>query len=132
MKIIDNIWLYRPGTYDDRTEIHHIVLNGGLIESIHKGKAENAEVELIDGKELTLAPSFNDSHMHLLRFGLMKMELDLREVTSWREIKKLVKMNTPRKKCSNMNGHSPRKNGGDQNIPRWHAASSYVCASFSL
>lgn len=91
MKIVDNVKLYRPGVYDDPAEIHHIVLKDGIIESVNKGRAENPEGQVIDGQGMTLAPSFNDSHMHLLRFGLMKTELDLREVTTWQEMKIAVK-----------------------------------------
>ena len=44
----------------------------------------------MDGKERVLSPAFHDSHMHFLRYGLMKRELDLRQVTSWEEMKREV------------------------------------------
>lgn len=91
MQIINNVRLYRPQIEDDLSSLYHLIIKDGKIDSINKGLAESNSDEIIDGRGLTLAPSFNDSHMHLLRFGLMKLELDLREVTSWEEMKKVVK-----------------------------------------
>ncbi|WLD94871.1 amidohydrolase [Alkalihalobacillus sp. AL-G] len=85
--IIDNVRLFRPFINDDPETMHHIVLENGKIAEIHKGRAPQQGNDVHDGKERTIMTSFTDSHLHLLRYGLMKVELDLRHVTSWREMK---------------------------------------------
>ncbi|WP_233569551.1 amidohydrolase [Planomicrobium sp. Y74] len=91
MKIIKNVKLYRPNHEDDPNAIFSLTIENGKFASINKGVTDEQSGDIIDGKGLTLAPSFNDSHMHLLRFGLMSKELDLREVKSWKEMKEVVK-----------------------------------------
>ncbi|MGM0855429.1 MAG: amidohydrolase family protein [Bacillota bacterium] len=90
MKVIDNVKLFRPYKTERSDDIYHLIIEEDKIQELNKGSFNSTEGEIFDGKELTLAPSFNDSHMHLLRFGLMKMELDLRDVTSWEEMKQTV------------------------------------------
>ena len=91
MKVIRNVRLYRPEKDDDFDATFQVQLQNGKFHSIIRGDAEESAGEVIDGRGLTLAPSFNDSHMHLLRFGLMSKELDLRTVTSWEEMKEVVR-----------------------------------------
>ncbi len=89
MTIIDNVYLYRPGVKEDK-QIHHIEIEKGKIKAISKGRADQSAGTIINGNGSTVTASFNDTHMHLLRYGLMKKELDLRKVTSWSEMKDIV------------------------------------------
>ncbi|AQQ53424.1 amidohydrolase [Planococcus lenghuensis] len=91
MTIIKNVKLYRPGEGDSPNERHHIIFKDGIIEQITQGDPPADLENVIDGSGFTLAPSFNDSHLHLLRFGLMKDELDLRNVASWKEMQEIIR-----------------------------------------
>ncbi|MCF6136797.1 amidohydrolase [Pseudalkalibacillus berkeleyi] len=88
--IIDNIRLYRPNKNDDPDQVHHIHIEEGKISEIKKGRSPEQGVDVYDGDKRTIMPSITDSHLHLLRYGLMKTELDLRGVTSWAELKREV------------------------------------------
>ncbi|MBM7587066.1 putative amidohydrolase YtcJ [Bacillus pakistanensis] len=90
MKIIDNVYLFRPDKVENMKDIYHLVIDNGIIQGIHKGCSHKSGDEVIDGQQRTLMPSFTDSHIHLLRYGLMKKELDLRKVTTWDEVKMIV------------------------------------------
>jgi predicted amidohydrolase YtcJ len=46
---------------------------------------------LSEGGEKTLVPSFNDSHLHVLRLGLLKSVIDLRRALTWTEMKAEVR-----------------------------------------
>ncbi|MBM7552548.1 amidohydrolase [Thalassobacillus pellis] len=88
--ILDNVYIYQP--YDsERTGIHHVEIEDGKIIGIYQGRFTGSGQEVKNGHERTLTASFNDSHMHLLRYGLLKKELDLTEVTSWDEMKDAVR-----------------------------------------
>ncbi|WP_173916813.1 amidohydrolase [Halobacillus sp. Marseille-Q1614] len=91
MKVINNVKLFRPFDKQDQGDIYHVIVENGKFKEINQGLYQGNDGEVIDSREAALAPSFNDSHMHLLRFGLMDKELDLREVTSWKEMKEVVK-----------------------------------------
>lgn len=86
-RIIDNVHLYRPQHDDDPDQIHHVIIENGKIEAVGKGESSEDADQVLDGHGRTLAASFNDSHQHLLRLGLMKTELDLRHVLTWQETK---------------------------------------------
>ncbi|WP_028782959.1 amidohydrolase [Thalassobacillus devorans] len=86
--IVDNIKMFRPYHNDGQT--CHIELENGIITSITPGRYQGHEKDVHDGKGQVLAAGFNDSHMHLLRYGLLKKELDLTEITSWQEMKEAV------------------------------------------
>ncbi|WP_270180672.1 amidohydrolase [Alkalihalobacillus sp. CinArs1] len=88
MKVINNVELYQPG---NETIKGHLLIEDGKIARIEEGLYKGDEKDVIEGEGKTVAPSFNDTHMHLLRYGLMKKELDLREVTSWNEMKEIVR-----------------------------------------
>ncbi|HET7580397.1 MAG TPA: amidohydrolase family protein [Bacillales bacterium] len=89
MKIIDNIYLYRPQKKQEK-QLYHLKIEDGKIQSIHKGRTEEEGSHVYDGKGRTLTASFTDSHLHFLRYGLMKQELDLRKATTWADFKKAV------------------------------------------
>lgn len=90
MKVINNVKVYQPGK---ETIDGHLIIENGKITSVQKGlyEGEDNDIEIVEGEGKTIAPSFNDTHMHLLRYGLMKKELDLREVSSWKEMKDIVR-----------------------------------------
>ncbi len=93
--ILDNVKIYQPfGKYQEN-EIYHIEIHDGKIIGIHKGTCPSNTEEVIDGGGKTIMPAFNDSHMHLLRFGLLKKELDLTQVQSWKEMKEAVENHYP-------------------------------------
>lgn len=91
-RIINNVHLYRPQFDDDPDQIYSIVIENNKIKTIEKGIKDGGAAEILDGHEKTLAASFNDSHLHVLRMGLMKAELDLRQIRTWQETKYEVKM----------------------------------------
>ncbi|ARI77326.1 amidohydrolase [Halobacillus mangrovi] len=87
--IVDNVYIYDPSMPYPREGLHAVEIEEGKFKDILPSPYTGSK-EAIDGGEKVLTPSFNDSHMHLLRFGLLKKELDLTEVTSWKEMKELV------------------------------------------
>ncbi len=80
---------------DNPESIYHVVIEDGKITEIQRGRTSIRNNEVYDAKEKTLMVSFTDSHLHFLRYGLMKIELDLRVVTSWEEMKKEVRKYYP-------------------------------------
>ncbi len=90
MLVIDNAQLFTPSTNQTYTGPHHVIIDNGTIQAIEKGLFQGEAEEVFDAQGKTLAPAFNDSHLHLLRYGLMKKELDLREFTTWAEMKKAM------------------------------------------
>ena len=89
MKIIDNVYLYRPGVKEDKGLVH-LKLKDGKIAEIKDGRCQETGEQVYDGKGRTLTASFTDSHLHLLRYGLMKKELDLRKLKTWKSFKEGV------------------------------------------
>lgn len=90
MKIINNIRLYRPFKNDGINDLYHVEVKEGKISAIRKGLSKEQGAHVIDGKQKVMSAAFNDSHMHLLRYGIMKKEIDFRPITSWEEMKKTV------------------------------------------
>ncbi|TFB25059.1 amidohydrolase [Filobacillus milosensis] len=89
--IIDNVRLYQAKiNQNDLNDIFHIELENEKIKSIIPGRYQGNDQDLYDAKEHVMSASFNDSHMHLLRYGLLKKELDLTQVSSWAEMKEAV------------------------------------------
>lgn len=103
MKIIDNIYLYSTGQSFDAGQKYHLKIQNGRIESINEGKVSKENADTIDGEGHVLMPSFNDSHLHLLRYGLMKNELDLREAESWQNAKKMIEKQISTQKIKESN-----------------------------
>ncbi|MBA2173950.1 amidohydrolase [Halobacillus locisalis] len=87
--IINNVRLYQPEWPEQKKGLRAIEIEGDTITKVHDSPYIE-EGDMVDGNGRVLAPSFNDSHMHLLRYGLLKKELDFTEVTSWKEMKQLV------------------------------------------
>ncbi|RIU91210.1 hypothetical protein [Oceanobacillus picturae] len=72
MKIINNVRLYRPYDKENTDDIYHIGVENGKISFIKKGLSQEQGSNIVDGKGKVLTAAYNDSHMHLLRFGFMK------------------------------------------------------------
>lgn len=88
--ILDNVRIYQPHHTYKQDETYAIEINGECIKAIYEAPYKGEE-KVIDAGGKVLTAGFNDSHMHLLRYGLLKKELDLTEVKSWEEMKDLVK-----------------------------------------
>jgi predicted amidohydrolase YtcJ len=93
--IIDNVRLYDGHEYTQSELNYHVILEDGKIKGIGKGRTPEKGTHVTDGKERVLVPAFHDSHLHFLRYGLMKRELDLRNVTSWEHMKEEVRTYYP-------------------------------------
>jgi predicted amidohydrolase YtcJ len=89
MSVINNVKIYQPGK--ETIEKGHLIIDDGKISYVGEGTYEGDDSDIVDGNGKTIAPSFNDTHLHLLRYGLMKKELDLREVTTWVEMIQIVR-----------------------------------------
>ncbi|GGF25775.1 amidohydrolase [Halobacillus andaensis] len=87
--ILDNVRIYQPYEYEDRNEKFAVEIQSDKIKQIHSSPYTGTE-PTIDGEGKVLSPGFNDSHMHLLRYGLLKKELDLTEANSYQEMKELI------------------------------------------
>ncbi|HET7627914.1 MAG TPA: amidohydrolase [Bacillales bacterium] len=90
MKIIDNVYVYRPGHGKVNT-IGHVKIDDGKIREVNEGRFGERGAHVINGKGRTLSAAFTDSHLHLLRYGLMKKELDLRKAKSWQAFQRSVR-----------------------------------------
>ncbi|WP_347861396.1 amidohydrolase family protein [Salimicrobium sp. PL1-032A] len=87
--IIDNVRLYQPGGQENPEETYAVEFDGHYIHAIYPSPYQGNE-PTIDGENRVLAPGFTDSHMHLLRYGLLVKELDLREARSFQEMKEMI------------------------------------------
>jgi predicted amidohydrolase YtcJ len=96
MKIINNIHLYSPAQNFKRDQKYHLKIKDGEFTGVEKGLFSGNANKIIDGKEKVVAPSFNDSHLHVLRLGLLKSVIDLRRVLTWAEMKAQVRKKTER------------------------------------
>lgn len=92
MKLLDNVRIYDP-VRKLNSDICHLKLKDGRFHEINEGRFRGSpeNYEVIDGQGRVLMPSFNDSHLHLLRYGLMKEELDLRKARSWAQASQMIK-----------------------------------------
>lgn len=90
MKVINNVRLYSPSKSFKADQRYYVEIREGRITGINEGKLSAGNGHVINGRGRVLMPSFNDSHIHLLRYGLMKDELDLRKADTWEEVVKLT------------------------------------------
>lgn len=80
---------------DDRKKVNAVALKGNKIEKIGSNeevlefKTENTKIYDLEGK--TVLPGFNDSHLHLLNYGLSLTKVDLVGTTSIEEIKNRIR-----------------------------------------
>ncbi|WP_409300763.1 amidohydrolase [Peribacillus sp. SCS-155] len=88
--IIDNVRIYRPFKEGRSEQLYYIEIDDGKIRSINKGRTNETGAHVHDASERVAAAAFNDSHLHLLRYGIMKKEMDFRKVTSWQEMKDII------------------------------------------
>ncbi|AKG05160.1 metal-dependent hydrolase [Salimicrobium jeotgali] len=87
--IIDNVRIYQPSGEEKPEELYAVEFEGEYIKAVYPSPYQG-EGPVIDGESRVLAPGFNDSHMHLLRYGLLVKELDLREADSFKEMKEMI------------------------------------------
>lgn len=93
--ILNNVKIYQPYESNQADEFYHIEIEEGKIKGIHKGSCTESTSEVIEGYGRTVVSGFIDSHMHLLRFGLLKKELDLTKVTTWKDMKEAIEHHYP-------------------------------------
>ncbi|MEZ5058400.1 MAG: amidohydrolase [Saprospiraceae bacterium] len=101
-KIITNCQLYRP-YHPLSNKLFQVRIEDGIIKAVEQNgyRLEETEADVFDAHGKTLAASFKDTHIHLLRFSLMKKELDLRGVTKWSHLKELLEDTHERKALKN-------------------------------
>ncbi len=83
--IITNCQLYRP-FYPSSNKIFQVRISDHNIVSIEENGYNRGKAKIFDAKGRTLSASFKDSHLHLLRYTLMKKERDLRNINSWQHL----------------------------------------------
>ncbi|KGP93057.1 metal-dependent hydrolase [Pontibacillus chungwhensis BH030062] len=86
--IIENVRIYSPDRLYDPDKTYSLYIEDGVFTKVQEGSS--GEIGAVDGEGRTIAAGFIDSHMHLLRYGLLKKELDLTEVSSWKDMKQEV------------------------------------------
>ncbi|MGA9290112.1 MAG: hypothetical protein WBV93_17415, partial [Anaerobacillus sp.] len=62
MSVLNNVKIYRPEK--ETLENGHIIIEHGKISYVGDGRYEGDQSDIIDGKGKTIAPSFNDTHLH--------------------------------------------------------------------
>ncbi|SIS49247.1 hypothetical protein SAMN05421687_106120 [Salimicrobium flavidum] len=87
--IMDNVRIYQPQGEEAPEELYAVAFEGDYIQAIYPSPYQGEE-PVVDGESRVLTPGFNDSHMHLLRYGLLVKELDLREARSFKEMKEMI------------------------------------------
>ncbi|WP_431800806.1 amidohydrolase [Halobacillus andaensis] len=87
--ILENVRIYQAYGNEKPEQTYAVEFEGERFKAIHPSPY-SGDQEVIDGKGYVLCPGFIDSHMHLLRYGLLKKELDLTEATSFTEMKNLI------------------------------------------
>lgn len=88
--LITNARLYQAFWPLDNKRVQ-VRIREGKIASIESNGENPGKAEIFDARDKTLCASFKDSHLHLLRYGLMKQELDLRRIKSWKQLKELLR-----------------------------------------
>ncbi|MDX8344490.1 amidohydrolase [Rossellomorea sp. YZS02] len=110
---LTNVRLYDGLVYKDPTKKYSVTIEEGRIGEVIEGELPSKTEDVVDGMERVLSPAFHDSHMHFLRYGLMKRELDLRHVESWEEMKNEV------------HEYYPKMEEGDWVVGRGHDDSNF-------
>ncbi|MTI20991.1 amidohydrolase [Fulvivirga sp. RKSG066] len=90
--LITNCQIYRPFQPSD-SKFYQVRIRDEKIVSIEENGATlgDNKIKKFDAKGRTLAPSFKDSHIHFLRYSLMKNERDLRRISKWKHLKEELK-----------------------------------------
>jgi len=84
--IISNCQLYRP-FHPSNNKFFQVRINNGRIVAIEENNLSHGKsIDTFDAKGRTLTTSFKDSHIHFLRYSLMKQERDLRRIHTWRHL----------------------------------------------
>ena len=88
--LITNCQLYRPfhpGNYKH----FQVRIKGSRIVAIEENGYNSGNAKIFDAKDRTLTPSYKDSHLHLLRYALMKEERDFRNISTWEHLQEELK-----------------------------------------
>ncbi|MFA0964866.1 amidohydrolase [Roseivirga sp. BDSF3-8] len=83
--LIQNCQLYRP-FYPTNNKHFQVRVKDHKIVAVEESGYRTGKVKSFDAQNRTLVPSYKDSHIHLLRFSLMKRERDLRHVNTWKHL----------------------------------------------
>ena len=84
--IITNCQLFRP-FHPSNNKLFQIRIKGDRIVAVEENGYRLGKSKVFNAKGRTVAASFKDSHIHLLRYSLMKRERDLRRIHSWEHLK---------------------------------------------
>ncbi|QCK14595.1 amidohydrolase [Mangrovivirga cuniculi] len=85
--LITNAQVYRPFDLHDNKYYQVRIVDQRIVSIEENGyKGKNPE-KSFNAKGRVLCPSFKDSHIHFLRYSLMKKERDLRKITTWKHLK---------------------------------------------
>lgn len=89
--IITNCQLYRPFHPSDNKFFQVRVNQGKILAIEENGYKKGTDAITFDAQGRTLASSFKDSHIHFLRYSLMKNQRDLRMITTWKHLQEQLK-----------------------------------------
>ncbi|MCP3029217.1 amidohydrolase [Halobacillus sp. A5] len=87
--ILDNVRIYQPYGNEDPNKKYAVEIEEEKIKAVYPSPWDG-EQQTYDGEGRVLCPGFIDSHMHLLRYGLLKKELDLTQAGSFQEMKERI------------------------------------------
>lgn len=87
--LITNAQIYRP-FHPLNNKLFQVRVADNQIMAIEKNGFQRGKAQVFDAKGRVLTPSFKDSHLHLLRYGLMQKETDLRRVHTWKHLQELL------------------------------------------
>lgn len=88
--LIRNCQLYRP-FHPTNYKHFQVRIKDGNIVAIEENGHNPGNAKIFDAKDRTLAASYKDSHIHLLRYALMKEERDLRSISTWTHLQEELK-----------------------------------------
>lgn len=98
--IITNCQLYRP-FHPANNKLFQVRINDGRIVAIEENGYRLGGSKVFEAQGRTLTTSYKDSHLHLLRYSLMKKERDLRRIHSWDHLQEQLKDDHERKVLDN-------------------------------
>ena len=84
--LITNCQLYRP-FHPASNKLFQIRIKADKIVAIEENGYRQSKSKIFNAKGRPVSASFKDSHIHLLRYSLMKKERDLRNVNTWQHLR---------------------------------------------
>lgn len=88
--IITNCQLYRP-FHPANNKLFQVRISEGKIVAIEENGYRLGRSDVFDAQGRALSASFKDSHLHLLRYSLMKKERDLRRIHTWQHLREQLR-----------------------------------------